>query len=441
MKEIAGTTRRKLTYQVGFLYLIMNLVSISLFTYVLSNNQIELISENTRFKAIEITQSLSQILNSELNEKADNLNEIIEQAFANQNIPYLILHNDSIQFQSANFKEIPADLTMQIAKSMSIKEYSGAPFHLNFNSADRVLDFYIPLNRMEQYIVVGRIELSEFNDRFTALYQSIIVTIVALMIMYLLFGGLLHQSVIRPLVKLFEATDKVAQGKFDFRVDIKRKDEIGALADRFNLMTETIEKTMDSLSAQMKKIEAAKRQIEKMAVTDELTKLYNRRYLYDKLNYLIDMSQRYKTPLGLIILDVDFFKKVNDTYGHQTGDSVLKIVSLCLKKSCRSTDIVARYGGEEMVIVCPQTNLEQTELLAQRINKAIEKVQIKLPEGVDLKITASLGVSELLLLSKLTGKTQHSPTDLIEAADQALYNAKHNGRNRVEILEALLANE
>ncbi len=432
MAKKGSPKQKKLTYQVVFSYLIMNLVSISLFTYVLSNNQIELISENTRYKSIELTQGLSQNLNSELSNQTIEIESIVDEAFHSQNIPYLIIVNDSVKYHHGGIEVVPEDIEIQVAKSLSLKEYSGAPVHLNFDSEKRTLDFYIPLTREVKTVVMGRVELTEFSDRFTTLYQSIGITVLLLSLMYLIFGIVLHKSVMQPIVKLFEATGKVAQGKFDFRVSIKRNDEIGALADRFNYMTETIEKSVESLEIHMRKIEEAKKQIEIMAITDELTKLYNRHYLFEKLNFLIRLSGRYKCKLGIMILDVDFFKKVNDNYGHKTGDEVLKAVAATIIKTCRKVDIASRYGGEEMVVVCPETNLENTILLAKRLNKAIEKISFKLSDTENLTVTVSIGVTEFSIMKDSSKKTLDA-AELIDAADSALYKAKENGRNRVEV--------
>lgn len=162
----------------------------------------------------------------------------------------------------------------------------------------------------------------------------------------------------------------------------------------------------------------------KLATTDGLTELYNHRYFQDTLRKQIDSATRYEQEFSLIILDIDFFKKFNDKYGHQIGDEVLKTVSKILKKNTRTTDYVCRYGGEEMSIILPYTSKSEALINAQRICDAVAQTPLKISNNEEVKITISLGVSSF-------PKDGVTPQKLIEYADQALYNAKEHGRNQV----------
>ena len=165
---------------------------------------------------------------------------------------------------------------------------------------------------------------------------------------------------------------------------------------------------------------------EKLAFTDPLTELYNHRFFQETLLQEFTRAERYKKPLSLMIIDIDFFKKFNDTYGHLVGDKVLKHVSAIYKSSMRDQiDTVARYGGEEFGVILPETSLEGAAVFAERIRKKVEESFIQ--EGdKKLKVTLSIGVA-------CNSVTKCSKTsDLIEAADQALYKAKAEGRNQVQ---------
>ncbi|NLM16769.1 MAG: GGDEF domain-containing protein [Candidatus Riflebacteria bacterium] len=165
---------------------------------------------------------------------------------------------------------------------------------------------------------------------------------------------------------------------------------------------------------------------EKLAFTDALTELFNHRYFQDALKHEFLRTKRYTKSLSLMILDIDFFKKFNDTYGHQTGDKVLQHVSKIFKKSVRDhIDTVARYGGEEFAVILPETTLEGAAAFAERIRKSVESCQ---PDFVETenKITVSIGLAS----TSMTDCETYS--ELIEAADRALYRAKRAGRNRVE---------
>lgn len=161
-----------------------------------------------------------------------------------------------------------------------------------------------------------------------------------------------------------------------------------------------------------------------MAVTDALTGLYNRRYLETQLSQLIEQSVDRGRLLSLLTLDIDFFKSVNDTYGHDAGDRVLQEVAGRIRGSVRSADLACRTGGEEFVVVLPGADLATAERVGERIRKAIAAKPFLLGPGTHLTVTASLGVSSLVTAGDAV-------EDLLKRADQALYRAKREGRNRV----------
>jgi len=136
--------------------------------------------------------------------------------------------------------------------------------------------------------------------------------------------------------------------------------------------------------------------------------------------------QRYRQPLSLLMLDVDHFKQVNDTFGHQAGDEVLRRIGQILQDSLRSMDLAARYGGEEFAVLLPHTPEKDSQKLAERIRKRIEDTDFGL-SAKDFRVTASIGVAALA-----AGSLQKE-NDLVLKADQALYTAKHNGRNMVVV--------
>lgn len=153
--------------------------------------------------------------------------------------------------------------------------------------------------------------------------------------------------------------------------------------------------------------------------TDSLTGLYNRRYIMEKLKYELI---RNKSNFSIIIADIDFFKKVNDNFGHDCGDYVLKMISQSMQIVMRKTDSVCRWGGEEFLILLPETKIESAHILAQRIRVIIEG-QIMEYEGVQVSITMTFGVT--------VNKDNEMIRDTIKRADKALYEGKKQGRNCV----------
>ncbi|KUG02836.1 diguanylate cyclase (ggdef domain) with pas/pac sensor [hydrocarbon metagenome] len=161
--------------------------------------------------------------------------------------------------------------------------------------------------------------------------------------------------------------------------------------------------------------------LEKMAITDGLTGLFNHSYIYKLLEDRISDSRDYDTKLSIIMLDLDYFKHVNDTFGHEFGNKVLVEVARSLQKNIRNSDLAGRYGGEEFIVICPEIGLEEASTLAQRLITEIDNLII----GDGIKVTLSGGVAEL---DKDVDRTAMS---FIEKADDALYQAKRMGRNRI----------
>ena len=162
----------------------------------------------------------------------------------------------------------------------------------------------------------------------------------------------------------------------------------------------------------------------KLAVTDGLTDMYNHRYFQEQMKLNMDNAKRYNTPFSLIMVDIDFFKKFNDKYGHQSGDAVLRQVAQTIKKNIRSTDIPCRYGGEEMSVILSNTKKEEASIVAQKICEAVRNKEFELATGDWTHVTISLGVASAPIDSD-------SVQGLIEYADKCLYVAKENGRNQV----------
>ncbi|REG83939.1 diguanylate cyclase [Marinomonas pollencensis] len=173
-------------------------------------------------------------------------------------------------------------------------------------------------------------------------------------------------------------------------------------------------------------LKASQAELQLLASTDPLTKLLNRRSFALEANQLLRQDKQIRHPLSLAILDIDFFKNINDTYGHGLGDRVIVRVADVLRQQCRHQDIVARYGGEEFVILMPNTSIEKAHVLAERIRKVLENATIHVDQQQLVNFTLSVGIAEV---DPTTADLQAA----IEQADKALYKAKNNGRNQSQL--------
>ncbi|MEO0185342.1 MAG: GGDEF domain-containing protein, partial [candidate division WOR-3 bacterium] len=171
------------------------------------------------------------------------------------------------------------------------------------------------------------------------------------------------------------------------------------------------------------KVLKSRKKLTQQANRDRLTELYNRRYFDRVFEQQFKNAHQNKYPLTIFFIDIDHFKKINDTYGHDKGDEVLRGVAHIIQALCRKDDIVARYGGEEFVIIFPKMDVESAKQIAKSMRKIVEE---KSAEIIGIKVTISIGVAKSL-------KNFSSHQDFIKSADNALYKAKSLGRNRVVV--------
>ena len=176
------------------------------------------------------------------------------------------------------------------------------------------------------------------------------------------------------------------------------------------------------------RIKELKEKVSEVSTTDELTGLHNRKYLYEHLETEISRARRYETKLSCLLLDIDFFKVVNDMYGYDWGDILLKKIAEMLKDFIRKEDIVTRYGDEEFIVILPNTSEENAFLFAERFRREIEKMEfIPANEEERHPITISGGIASYPFLENVS----EDANTLIRYAEHALYNAKHRGKNKI----------
>lgn len=211
-------------------------------------------------------------------------------------------------------------------------------------------------------------------------------------------------------------TQRVAAGDFTQRVDF-----MGEFSEAFNSMVVALDKARTELDERNELLQAQAAKLEELATTDVLTGTHNRRKFNELILAEIERVRRYGHPLSLLVVDIDHFKRINDTHGHDAGDEVLIVLAGLIRAGIRATDSLARWGGEEFVVLSPEVSVEEAAGLAERLRRAAGTYAYSFVGSV----TASIGVAQ--------HRAGETPDELFARADEALYRAKEGGRDRVEV--------
>ena len=207
-------------------------------------------------------------------------------------------------------------------------------------------------------------------------------------------------------------------------LELKNENEI-ILEKKIKHRTKNLKEANNKLNILVKERELLLNDLKLLSVTDPMTNLYNRRYFAEISESIVSLAKRKNEDLSVVILDIDKFKNVNDTYGHQFGDDVIVSLAHILTNSQRKSDIICRYGGDEFIILLPYSSIENTAIIAEKIRNHVESSSMTIDSNESFKFTISLGVSQVDMQNEVN-------IDLaLKRADEALYQAKNAGRNNV----------
>ena len=292
---------------------------------------------------------------------------------------------------------------------------------------DEVIQQAVPIH-VNGKIAVWAVPVSQPNYSnldlayFDAVRLSLVCGIAFAALLALALGIFLGNRLNTALRTLTSATLAMRAGDLRQRVEITSRDEIGVLSQSFNAMSEELARANEEIQAQAQ-------QLKELSIRDELTGLYNRRHFDEQAAGLLTQAKRYDQDLSVMIGDIDFFKRINDSFTHATGDEVLRRIASLLKSNTRQSDLPARYGGEEFVIAFPHTSQSEAHALCEKLRALIEEYPWdEIRPG--LRVTISMGVC---------GDTgQESFERMLNIADARLYHAKQHGRNRVWSDEQIL---
>jgi diguanylate cyclase (GGDEF)-like protein len=220
----------------------------------------------------------------------------------------------------------------------------------------------------------------------------------------------LARATFAPLEEVTTVMDRFSKGELDHRIDREMVAEVKHLADGFNTMADNIRQMKDEL--------------ERLGIEDPLTGSFNRRKFHEDLEIELSRAKRLEEQISILMIDLDHFKSVNDSYGHMAGDVVLKTIVTEINHQLREYDTLYRYGGEEFIVILPESSVEHALIVGERIRSAVSNTQIRIDSEHFISVSTSIGISTF-------PEDAREENGLLQSADQAVYAAKKRGRNRV----------
>jgi len=290
------------------------------------------------------------------------------------------------------------------------------------------------------YVRLG-LSLEAPTGGLAALTHNVIGLALGITLLMVPVGYEVVRNLVGPLRQIADAARAFSGGKLDARVPLGRRDEIGELAGAFNSMADNLADSHNrliKLNAELEdrvlrrtqELQGANKKLQEMASRDSLTGLYNRRHFGELLDRLFAESSRYQTDLTCMMIDLDNFKRVNDSLGHHAGDELLKRTAEVLLGCIRESDIAVRYGGDEFIVLLPRTSPDEARASAKRILDQFRKVLTDhMPEASIVSLSIGLASRE--------EDRPPQPMDLVQLADEALYLAKAGGKNRITVVRAV----
>lgn len=253
-----------------------------------------------------------------------------------------------------------------------------------------------------------------------------LVSIIILIVTAIAFR--LSHAIVKPLQRLINATEKIVRGDLDVNLVNGQRDEIGQLTHRFNQMADKLRQNQAEIHAAAIAMQQKNQLLETLSVTDNLTGLYNRNKLNAIISDQLARFERNKRPFAVLMIDVDYFKTLNDSLGHVVGDEILAAVAKRISQSVRNVDFAARFGGDEFIIILAETTVDEAEKTAERIRSQVANIHCD-SINQDLHVTLSIGVIQ-------SEPDDISLTILLSRVDSALYEAKRAGRDQVYCLSS-----
>jgi diguanylate cyclase (GGDEF)-like protein len=303
-----------------------------------------------------------------------------------------------------------------------------------------VLSIHTHIPEMD-WIIFAEIDVQEAFAPVTQLTNTLLLIFVIILFISIFISNFTSGTITRPLRKLHEGTEEITKGNLDYKVGTPSSDEVGQLSRAFDEMTanlkeskqqlenysrnleKKVEERTKDLEIDVSKRKKAEEQLEKLVRIDSLTGCYSRGYGLELLDRQIKLSRRSKSHLLLAFLDIDGFKAINDTFGHEEGDKVLKSVVKLLKSTLREIDIICRMGGDEFLLIFPENSRQDASLIKERINKNLTKLNHSLKKSYKIEFSVGFSCYD-------SANPQQPIDELIRIADKKMYEDKKSKKSK-----------
>lgn len=450
---------------VSFTTFIIAIIAISFSWHLIRKERI-LLKEELLKRGISITKTITT--NCQYGVYSENyeiLNNFIINAMSEKDIVYAFIANKN-GLILAHSDPLKVGSTFNFEKGIGDVKIKKATWQENQSIYDIVMLIKFDTGKLKSSTGVGGFSVQDLLERgirvkdeivgfvnvgisdthleegFVKMKQGIIIYTLIILGIGVILSMMFANKIVSPVRELSRVASAIAGGDLEQRVSYFSDDEIGDLAVVFNKMSEDlktsreeienysknleqmVEERTNELEKANEELEETKELYRKLSVIDGLTGVYNRRYFDEVLGKEFERVKRYSRPISLLMIDLDHFKKFNDTYGHPAGDYILKELAKLLSKFVRTVDFVSRYGGEEFMIILFETEKKDAIRSAERLVKLVDQKRFSSFENLpELHLTISVGLATYPEDARIK-------EDLIKKADEALYQAKILGRNR-----------
>jgi diguanylate cyclase (GGDEF)-like protein len=384
--------------------------------YIIIRQSEESLHEKAHIRGEELSRNLAEFSSLAIvSRNLASIHEQIQTAMKDSNVRHVVVVDPGQKvLVSDDLSEVDSTYPPEHIKKFYFNEKLDRNPHYIDKNGETIAEITVPITLADNllgHVIVGYSH-TEIVQKISSLNKKTLITLLVGFAGAFLLTIFLTSMITRPLMQLEKTALKISMGNFEIDKPESNSN------DEFNLLSQT----MYSMA----------RRLEELVYNDPLTGLYNRQLLNIRLSEELARSRRHVRPLALLLVDIDHFKRINDTYGHLVGDEMLVAITSLIAKQIREVDCLARFGGEEFIILAPDmTETNARQQLAERIRSAVANEQFNIaPAKQSLHVTISVG----LALYPTDAKNER---ELIAAADQALYAAKYSGRNQVRTYSEL----